>query len=79
MASLKIQQIALKIQGLQQQKINQIKNQSDNVYIDDRNVKSEDGIGKESAQKKMLAWHSDSCLVTKTAPKICKGNCKTPN
>ncbi|KAJ6753831.1 PHD FINGER FAMILY PROTEIN [Salix purpurea] len=43
--------------------------------VNDRNVKSEDSIGKEFAQKKLLAWHSDSCLVTKSASTICEGSC----
>ncbi|KAI5605363.1 hypothetical protein BDE02_01G346800 [Populus trichocarpa] len=43
--------------------------------VNDRNVKSEDGIGKESAQKNLLAWHSDSCPVTKSASTICEGSC----
>jgi hypothetical protein len=51
------------------------KNPSDNVYLDVKNVKSEDAIGKESAKKKLLAWHSDSCLVTKSASIIWEGNC----
>ncbi|KAJ6776229.1 PHD FINGER FAMILY PROTEIN [Salix koriyanagi] len=43
--------------------------------VNDRNVKSEDSIGKEFAQKKMLVWHSDSCPVTKSASTICEGSC----
>ncbi|KAG5254911.1 increased DNA methylation [Salix suchowensis] len=43
--------------------------------VNDRIVKSEDSIGKEFAQKKMLAWHSDSCPVTKSASTICEGSC----
>jgi hypothetical protein len=38
-------------------------------------VKSEDAIGKESAKKKLLAWHSGSCLVPKSASIIWEGNC----
>ncbi|CAK7327685.1 unnamed protein product [Dovyalis caffra] len=42
--------------------------------VNDRNVKNEDGIGKESAQKNLLAWHGDSCLATKSASTICEGS-----